>query len=152
LETWIKDLKESGDIRFVKLFMVKKNISGLMACLFLTSGVLLPLGDFSLTKDLPQMYRNYTKITSPEEAGLIDFIGDYLLHGKEIFGHNEHDKIPVKGSEVQFQHQASPLNVVFSKMSSVNIITGELSAIHPVFNKQIKTSGYLNELFRPPLA
>ena len=132
--------------------MVKKIISGLMACLFLASSMLLPLGDFSLMKDLPEMYRNYTKITSPEEAGLTDFIGDYLLHGKEIFGHNQHDKTPAKGSEVQFQHQASPLNVVFSKMSSVNIIAGELSATHPLFKKLIRTSGYLNELFRPPLA
>jgi hypothetical protein len=132
--------------------MVKKIICAIMGCLFLTSSILLPLGDFSLIRDLPQMYRNYTRITSPEEAGWADFIGDYLLHGKEIFGHNEHDKVPAKGNEVQFQHQASPLNVVFSKVPSVNIIAGELSAIHPLFHKQIKTSGYLNELFRPPLA
>jgi len=110
------------------------------------------LGDFAMMKDLPRMYRNYTKITSSEEAGLVDFIGDYLLHGKDILGHNEHDKIPAKGNEVQFQHQASQLNVVLIKRLSLTVVTGELSITYPLFNKQIKTSGYLNELFRPPLA
>ena len=132
--------------------MVKNLISVILACLFLSSSVVLPLGDFAMMKDLPNMYHNYTKITSPEEAGLVDFIGDYLLYGKDILGHNENDKIPAKGNEVQFQHQASQLNVVFIKSLSLTIIAGEISTNHPLFNKQIKTSGYLNELFRPPLA
>jgi len=132
--------------------MVKNLISVILACLFLSSSVVLPLGDFTMMKDLPNMYRNYTKITSPEEAGLVDFIGDYLLYGKDILGHNERDKIPTKGNEVQFQHQANQLNVVFIKRYHLNIITDDLPVVHRAFNKQIKTSGYLNELFRPPLA
>ena len=72
--------------------MVKKTITVLMARFILTGGVVLPLGDFSLTRDLPEMYRSYSKITTPEELGVLDFIGDYLLHGKEMFGHNGHDK------------------------------------------------------------
>jgi len=130
----------------------KSFVWALLACWFLATSIILPLGDFSLMKDLPRMYHNYTRITSPSEAGLIDFIGDYLLNGKDILGHNAHDKIPVKGNEVQFQHQASPLNVVFVKSVSLVIMAGKLSFDHPIFNKQIKTSGYLNELFRPPLA
>ena len=132
--------------------MLKKNTCLTIAFLFLAGSIMLPLGDFSLMRDLPSMYRNYTKITSSEEAGMVDFIGDYLLHGKEILGHNQHDKAPAKGSEVQFQHQASPLNVVFLKTSAAMAIAGELPPTHPTFNKSIKTSGYLNELFRPPLA
>ncbi len=103
-------------------------------------------------RDLPGMYRNYIKITSDEEAGVIDFIGDYLLHGKEIFGNNEHDKVPAKGNEVQFQHQANQLNVVFLKLPITINVPNEINITYPLFNKQSKTSGYLNELFRPPLA
>jgi len=98
------------------------------------------------------MYRNYNKITTTEEAGLIDFIGDYLLHGKEIFGHNEHDKLPVKGNEVQFQHQANPWNVELLKLCIVIFPLTEISSTCPQIKEKNKTSGYLNELFRPPLA
>ena len=121
--------------------MVKNFICGILACVFVLSSIVLPLGDFDMMKDLPNMYHNYTKITSPEEAGLIDFIGDYLLHGKDILGHNEHDKIPAKGNEVQFQHQASQLNVVFIIRPSLTIIAAELSTIHPLFNKINKNPG-----------
>jgi hypothetical protein len=124
----------------------------IIAFLFLASSILLPLGDFSLMKDLPEMYHNYTNISSPEEAGLVDFIGDYLFHGKEFLGHNQHNKIPAKGNEVQFQHQASPLNVVLLNTHFALMVANEDFTDHPLFNKLIRTSNYLNELFRPPLA
>jgi hypothetical protein len=123
-----------------------------MACLFLGSSVLLPLGDFSLMRDIPQMYHNYAKITSEEEFGIIDFIGDYLMHGKDIFGHNEHDKVPAKGCDVQFQHQASPLNILFSH-SMVKVLVAPFAILtHSSFIPHFTTSDYRNELFRPPLA
>ena len=123
-----------------------------MAGLFLTSSFILPLGDFSLLRDIPQMYRNYTRITCTEEMGALDFIGDYLMHGKDIFGHNEHDKVPAKGDDVQFQHQASPLSIVFSD-SPVVLITAPVSVLtHPLFIQQFYNANYRSELFRPPLA
>jgi hypothetical protein len=61
----------------------------------LTGSLTLPLGDFSLLRDISKMCQNYTKIISEAEMGVIDFIGDYLFYGKQIFGHNEHDEIPV---------------------------------------------------------
>ena len=51
---------------------------------------MLPLGDFSLMKDIPGMYLEYQKVANHEDA--FDFIGDYLLHGKELLGHNKHNK------------------------------------------------------------
>jgi hypothetical protein len=131
--------------------MLKKCICGLLASLFLTSSVLLPLGDFFLMNDLPGMYNRYTRITSPDEVGIVDFVGDYLLHGKDLFGHNGNDKTPLKGSDIQFQHQANPLNVVFSLPYSINLFTVRYVAEHPDFKQQFRTSGYNNELFRPPL-
>jgi hypothetical protein len=98
------------------------------------------------------MYQNYTKITSDEEMGAIDFIGDYLLHGKDIFGHNEHDKTPAKGCDVQFQHQASALNIVFGQISRALFITSVSILPPPAFNQGFYTSNYRNSLFRPPLA
>lgn len=132
--------------------MLKRIACCFLASLFLTGSVMLPLGDFSLLRDIPKMYQNYTKITSEEEVGVIDFIGDYLLYGKQIFGHNEHDKIPAKGNDVQFQHQASPLNIVFLHRT-INLTVAPVSALtHPAFTSVFYTGDYRNKLFRPPLA
>jgi len=132
--------------------MYKRIVACFLAGLFLTASVILPMGDFSLMRDIPGMYRNYTKITSPEEMGVIDFIGDYLLYGKQIFGHNERDKVPTKGNDVQFQHQASPLNVIFARLP-VTSFNGSFSvSIHTSFYRPFYTSGYREKLFRPPLA
>jgi hypothetical protein len=131
--------------------MLKKTLSLLMACLFLGSSTLLPLGDFSLMRDLPDMYHNYTKITTAEELGLIDFIGDYLLHGKEIFGNNEHDKPATGNNTVQFQHHASSLNVVFAHVPVVLLSFPKLLTFHPLFGQPFRAAGYRDELFRPPL-
>jgi hypothetical protein len=49
--------------------MIKRITCGFLASLFLTDSVLLPLGDFSLLRDIPKMYQNYTRITSQEEMG-----------------------------------------------------------------------------------
>ncbi|OIQ63416.1 hypothetical protein GALL_550430 [mine drainage metagenome] len=113
---------------------------------------MLPLGDFSLLRDIPKMYQNYTKITSEEEVGVIDFIGDYLLYGKQIFGHNEHDKVPAKGNDVQFQHQASPLNIVLLHRTITALIAPAAMLTHPVQAPVFYTGDYRNKLFRPPLA
>jgi hypothetical protein len=130
----------------------KRGVCCILACLFLTGSVIFPLGDFSLMRDIPKMYQNYSKVTCEEELGIIDFVGDYLLYGKQIFGHNEHDKAPAKGDEVQFQHQASPPNVVFSKLHQILFIAPISIFPHPEFNPEFYTSDYRNKLFRPPLA
>lgn len=132
--------------------MFKRITCGFLACLFLTGSVVLPLGDFSLLRDIPKMYQNYTKVTSAEEISVIDFIGDYLLYGKQIFGHNEHDKTPVKGNEVQFQHQASPLNIVFLQRTITLLITPVVVIKHTPPTYLFYSGDYRARLFRPPLA
>ncbi|WP_426671384.1 hypothetical protein ACPPVU_09115 [Mucilaginibacter sp. McL0603] len=132
--------------------MVKKVITVLMACFILTGSVVLPLGDFSLTRDLPEMYRSYSKITTPEELGVLDFIGDYLLHGKEMFGHNNHDKSQNGSNTVQFQHQPVPFYVVLPPIH-LSAITVHMDIVaHPPIGITAHTSEFKNKLFRPPLA
>ena len=132
--------------------MYKRIICCFFAGLFLISSVVFPLGDISLMRDIPQMYQNYTKITSAEEMGIIDFVGDYLLYGKQIFGHNAHDKIPAKGNDVQFQHQASPLNVVLLHRP-INLLIAPVTVTEPPVQPHIIYNGdFRNKLFRPPLA
>jgi hypothetical protein len=123
-----------------------------MACLFFGGSVLLPMSDFSLMRDIPAMYHSYTKITTAEELGVIDFIGDYLLHGKEMFGHNKDDKPQSAANNVQFQHHANPLNVLLSPGYS-NLLPFPVSRkTKSARNKSMPVSDYSHELFRPPLA
>lgn len=132
--------------------MIKRIVILAIACIMLTGSVIFPLGDFSLARDLPVMYRDYSKIAAPEELGVIDFIGDYLLHGKEIFGHNTSDKSPGGTNSVQFRHQPAPLLVL---LTTANLLKPGIQ-LHIIRHSAIlittHTSGFKNKLFRPPLA
>jgi hypothetical protein len=132
--------------------MYRKIICYIFAGFFLFGSVVFPLGDFSLMRDIPKMYENYTRVTSGEEVGAFDFIGDYLLHGKDLFGHNEHDKIPAKGCDIQFQHQASAPNVMVGQLHLVPFIAPVTLLSHAPFTALFYSSDYRNKLFRPPLA
>jgi len=132
--------------------MFRGTISLFFASLFLACSTLLPLSDFSMIRELPKMYRNYSRITTSDEAGVIDFIGDYLLQGKELFGHNRQDKTPNGSNNVQFQQQANPLQAVFLQVCLSLTHSVDYKKEHPVHNLAFPTSDYQNELFRPPLA
>jgi hypothetical protein len=132
--------------------MAKRLIVLCLACYFLVGGMVLPLGDFSLMRDIPLMYRNYQKIVTDDDAGIIDFIGDYLLHGKEILDHNAHDKQQSGANSVQFQHSGNPLLVVlyyvrFQAVNSSQPLQKQITCF-----KVMATTGFKNSLFRPPLA
>jgi len=123
-----------------------------MACFFLAGSTVLPLGDFSLLRDIPRIYHNYKKITTPEELSFFDFVGDYLLQGKEIFGHNKHDKSENPVNNTQFGHQANPLNVLLPNFYLSEIKTAVNQKAYNADNKPVVIAGYCRELLRPPLS
>ncbi|TCC98118.1 hypothetical protein EZ449_21600 [Pedobacter frigidisoli] len=112
---------------------------------------MLPLGDFSLIRDIPDMYRNYTHIASPDELSVADFIGDYLLHGKEIFGNNKQDKAQDNNNNVQFKHEASSLNIVLSDPYFCLLSPSRICPSYTNFGHLSFTSDFHDELLRPPL-
>jgi hypothetical protein len=132
--------------------MIKKLIALWMACFFLAGSVLLPLGDFSLLRDIPGMYHNYKKITTADELGVIDFIGDYLLQGKEILGHNKHDKPESPVNSAQLRHQANSIQVLIPNFPLSAIKITESQKAFNICNKPVVTTGYTRELLRPPLS
>jgi hypothetical protein len=132
--------------------MAKKVLAYFISFYFLLGSIVLPLGDFSLIKDLPRMYRAYEKLADPNDRGLADFIGDYLLGGKAIFGHNKSD-IPENGqSNVQFQHATGFCSVVSSDTQTITTIVADAVINHPNISIPVNTSEFHNELFRPPLS
>ncbi|QKJ29259.1 hypothetical protein HQ865_05655 [Mucilaginibacter mali] len=129
--------------------MIHRVTAYLIAGYFLLSSVLLPLGDFSLIRDLPRMYHAYQQVAAPDEMGIADFIGDYLLDGKTLLGHNKEDA--PANTAVKFQHADGLLSVpaLHFHMRGVTVaevvtkyIPAPIPAISPKFH---------NELFRPPL-
>jgi hypothetical protein len=131
--------------------MFKKAMCIVFAAQFLLASLIFPLGDFALMSDIPQMYRNYAKVACKEELGIIDFIGDYLLGGRQLLGHNLHDKIPETGNNVQFQHRAMCLDVIFNPLPSTILMIYVYSNSPKVYYSTFQTSGHIDKVFRPPL-
>jgi hypothetical protein len=124
----------------------------LLSYLFLMGSILLPLSDFSLASDIPNMYHSYEKIASRGDADIIDFIGDYLLAGKALLGHNKKDKPESAGMSVQFQHSPASLSFLYSRIESLGIAIKDFKIDHIRLKNTVATTDFHPELFRPPLA
>jgi len=131
--------------------MKKKIVTVFLAFFLLSGGMILPLGDFSLMKDLPKMYQSYCDIKSGK-PDIIDFLGDYVLGGKDIFGHNKKDAPPKSDGSLQFQHQANSLPFFPSCLYEVSCPPNTLISKPVAFQLFAPISDYQDELLRPPLA
>ena len=130
--------------------MKRSVIAGILVLFFLAGSSILPLGDFSLMNDLPSMYKDYCKVRVGD-PDVLDFIGDYLMGGKDILGHNREDK-PVKSSSpIHYQHQAS-MSLFYSVQFSEFPAKTQPDIIEHIIQKQLfHTSDYQGKLLRPPL-
>lgn len=131
--------------------MAKKALAYFISFYFLVGSIVLPLGDFSLIRDLPRMYHAYEVIADPSERGIADFIGDYLLGGKAIFGHNKNDIPENSQSNVQFQHAAGFCSIVSIHSQTITTIVADAVITHPDVFTPVNTSEFHSELLRPPL-
>ncbi|QEM12223.1 hypothetical protein [Mucilaginibacter rubeus] len=132
--------------------MIRRITAFLMAGLLLFGSVALPLGDFSLLKELPRMYQAYEKVVSPDEKGVLDFIGDYLLNGKDLLGHNQHDQ-PSKAGDLQFQRSAAFATIIQPGVPLIRLLPAPAGPDHhAVYLPPAALSDYHPSLFRPPLA
>ncbi|WP_139113124.1 hypothetical protein [Mucilaginibacter sp. PPCGB 2223] len=132
--------------------MIRKISAYLLALYFLAGSMLLPLGDFSLIKDLPQMYRAYQKLAPAQEQDVFDFIGDYLLNGKALLGHNKHDAPESPQSGIQFQHATVSYGLTAAYIQLEQVIVNGQTIEHLQNDLPVNTSDFYPELFRPPSA
>jgi len=96
------------------------------------------------------MYRSYCQIKAGE-PDVIDFVGDYLLGGRNLFGHNQNDA-PVKNDgSLQFRHQASVSLFFVSHYYLPLSFTELIAQKHTVYFINFHTSDYRQESFRPPI-
>jgi hypothetical protein len=118
----------------------KKALAYFISVYFLLGSIILPLGDFSLIRDLPQMYRAYEKLADPNERSIADFIGDYLLGGKAIFGHNKNEIPENSQSNVQFQHPAGFCSMISIHFRTITTIVADVAITHPDVFTPVNTS------------
>jgi len=118
----------------------------LLAC-----SIVLPLGDFSLLNELPGMYHAYEKVVVSPDKGICDFVGDYLLGGKSLLGHNKHDR-PDKNNAIQFQHASAIVFIVHMHGLIYGKLHGFETAAYNAIHLPGKPTDYHPSLLRPPLA
>jgi len=131
--------------------MFKRIIAFLMTGQLLFGSMALPLGDFSLLKQLPAMYQAYEKVAAPDEKGVLDFVGDYLLNGKELLGHNQRDQTSNSG-DLQFQHAVAFAAIVHPELPLTGPVLIPARPIYHTIYPPVALSDYHSTLFRPPLA
>ena len=115
------------------------------------SSTILPLGDFTLANDLPVMYQSYKKLAPADEAGIIDFVGDYLFAGKSLLGHNKKDKSENSSTSVQFQHAPTGFNLIYSRVEAPGVFIKDYQIPYAPSRNILATSEFHPEFFRPPL-
>jgi hypothetical protein len=130
--------------------MLKRLVIFFLISEMLLSSIILPLGDLSLLKDLPAMYHAYEKVVSPDDKSICDFIGDYLLDGKDLLGHNKHDR-PEKQGAMQFQHPAAFAMLIHVPCTTVNQHNITETSRSFTIHLPGTPSDYHPSLLRPPL-
>lgn len=131
--------------------MIKSVTAVILGLFFLAGSCILPLGDFSLMNDLPSMYKSYCKLTK-EEPDVLDFIGDYLMGGKDLLGHNKGDKPESPASPIQYQHQAGISLFYVAQTVELGLKTEPAAIEYPNRVQTLHLSEYHGELLRPPLS
>jgi hypothetical protein len=131
--------------------MIKSVTTVVMGLLLLAGSCILPLGDFSLMNDLPSMYRDYCKLRVGD-PDVLDFIGDYLMGGKDLLGHNREDRSTKSGTPIQYQHQASISLFYATQVPEVTSKPGIAAVEYPNKRQTLHLSEYHGELLRPPLS
>lgn len=97
------------------------------------------------------MYQAYEKVVSPDEKGILDFIGDYVLNGKDLLGHNQHDQ-PSKPGALQFQGSPSFAVTLQPSLTLTRPLFLSSSTKPSSHHFSAAPSDYHPSLFRPPLA
>jgi len=97
------------------------------------------------------MYSAYEKVVAPDEEGVLDFVGDYLLHGKELLGHNKQDRSS-KSGDFQFQHATAFTIILQYGGYDIKPITIPNKPKEYTIHQSSAPSDYHTALFRPPLA
>lgn len=129
---------------------MKKPIFIFLFAFYTLGTVCLPLGDFSLLGELPEMY-SHCKATEDKDMTPIDFITDHLLNIDGIFDkHVNGDEQKPHKSQLRLHRTQTIISIInpfdFSINNSYSL--KERTSIH---SKKFILSVYITKIFRPPI-
>ncbi|WP_133242681.1 hypothetical protein [Flavobacterium psychrotolerans] len=129
---------------------MRKSASIVLLLYFLLGIFFLPMGDFSVLKDIPDMYRN-CKENEDKDMTFVDFITDHLVDMDAIF--DKHDKGDEQKPHKYTYHNHSIVQVnckaekiEFKNTNLIFSIKKESGYHAPLF-----CSTYISSILKPPI-
>lgn len=129
---------------------MKKAVNILLLFFYAFGSLFLPMGDFSLINDMPEMYR-HCKATEDKDMKALDFISDHILNLDGLF--DKHDK----GDE-QKPHNPLPHNhnlqttgffLAYFPFAFTYFQITDVNLLRPY--KLFYSTDYITKIFRPPI-
>ena len=127
---------------------MKKTASYILAFHFFFAAITLPLSNFDLIAQLPQMYK-HCKATEDKDMNFFDFITDHLINVDCIF--DKHDNGDHQKPHTPFNFNIQNITLLFFQNSfpviSLYFFPEEIKTF---FACDLYKSPYHNSLFHPP--
>ncbi len=130
---------------------MKKSITILVLSFFCLGKLILPMGDFAILIDLPEMYAQ-CKTNEDVDMTVIDFFTDHIINIDGIFDkHNNGDK--QKPHQPIKHHNITQKTIIFKNYNAIKVspyfVLKSEPAI-PIMN--YAGTDYTKNIFRPPIS
>jgi hypothetical protein len=110
----------------------------------------LPLGDFSVLQDIPEMYR-HCKATEDKDMTPFDFLTDHLVNIDGLFDKHENGDEQKPHTPMQGHHHGQ-LQVTFISYFAFSITTFHFTFVNPAMpTVNFIQSDCISKIFRPPI-
>jgi hypothetical protein len=129
---------------------LKKTVNIFLLAFYSFGTFCLPLGDFSVLQDIPEMYR-HCKATEDKDMTPLDFITDHLVNIDGLF--DKHDKGDEQKPHTPIQFRHSQIQTTFLVNQFEFSVSKPMPSKNklPVYSEVFYFSGYISKIFRPPI-
>ncbi|MBL7800988.1 MAG: hypothetical protein JNL95_09720 [Chitinophagales bacterium] len=132
-----------------------KRAINILVLAFYTIGTLcLPMGNFAMLKDLPEMYR-HCKATEDRDLNVFEFITEHVSPIGQLIEGAEHE------SEEDGDKPHEPIQSINTGQTIAFFINQFSFSITPIYHIEVKkqptqkdtffASDYISKIFRPPI-
>jgi hypothetical protein len=125
----------------------------IFVCYWAFGMLLLPMGDVSTLKDLPEQYM-HCKQTEDKDMTLVDFITDHLINIDGVFDKHDNGDKQKSHSPSHYAHHNYPIAIVTNH--KINVIEAPfflpVKATFNYENNNNYSHNYSTLIFHPPLA
>ena len=133
--------------------ILKKSVNILLLALYTLGTFCLPMGDFSMLKDLPEMYR-HCKATEDKDLNVLEFLTEHVSPIGQLMEEVEHEKEedgdkprePIQSPNCKQITTFFITQFAFPITQSYHIKVNHLTPTDTFF-----TSNYISKIFRPPI-